>query len=194
MAPLDPERERAILDATIELLSELGYDRMSVDQIAKRAKASKATIYRRWSGKPELVVDVICRRFDMDTPRGEDTGTLRGDLESIFRGLCDTVERRYTLVIGLSSTLVSNQELARTLRAHMPTKNLDDVRALLERAGGRGELTGPVDAERLFAVSEALVWHQMIFTGPPFDDAFVAASVDGVLMPVAKSWSAGGVG
>jgi AcrR family transcriptional regulator len=189
VAPLDPERDRAILDATMELLSEVGYDRMSVDQIAKRARASKATIYRRWAGKPELVVDVICRRFDMDTPPGEDTGTLRGDLASIFRGLCEAVERKHTLVIGLSSTLVSNQELARTLREHMPTKNLGDVRALLDRAAARGELSGPVDAGRVFAVAEALVWHRMIFTGPAFDEPFAAESVDGVLMPLVTAWS-----
>ncbi|MFB4280188.1 MULTISPECIES: TetR/AcrR family transcriptional regulator [unclassified Nonomuraea] len=189
MAPLDPERDRAILDATMELLSEVGYDRMTVDQIAKRARASKATIYRRWAGKPELVVDVICRRFDTDAPPGEDTGSLRGDLASIFRGLCEAVERKHTLVIGLSSTLVSNQELARTLRAHMPAKNLGDVRALLERAVKRGELAGPVDPGRLFGLAEALVWHRMIFAGPPFEAAFVEESVDGVLMPVVRDWA-----
>ncbi|MEV0386104.1 TetR/AcrR family transcriptional regulator [Nonomuraea sp. NPDC050643] len=189
MAPLDPERDRAILDATLELLSEVGYDRMSVDQIAKRARASKATIYRRWAGKPELVVDVICRRFDMDAPRGEDTGSLRGDLAGIFRGLCRSVERKYTLVIGLSSTLVSNEELARTLREHMPVKDLGDVSALLERAVARGELAGPVDAARLYGLAEALVWHRMIFAGPPFEEAFVEESVDGVLLPVLPAWS-----
>ncbi|MFI9596827.1 TetR/AcrR family transcriptional regulator [Nonomuraea sp. NPDC052265] len=194
MAPLDPDRARAILDATMELLSEVGYDRMSVDQIAKRARASKATIYRRWAGKPELVVDVICRRFDMDAPPGEDTGSLRGDLVSIFRGLCETVERKHTLVIGLSSTLVSNQELARTLRAHMRVTNLGDVRALVERARGRGELGADVDAARLFEVAEALVWHRMIFTGPPFDEQFVAGSVDGVLTPLVLAWSAQAAG
>jgi AcrR family transcriptional regulator len=194
VAPLDPERERAILDATLELLSEIGYDRMSVDQIAKRARASKATIYRRWSGKPELVVDVICRRFDMDVPPAEDTGSLPGDLAAVFRGLCEAVERKHTLIMGLSSALVSHQELARTLRAHMPAKDLSQVEALVERAVARGELAGPVDPGRLFAVAEALVWHRMIFSGPPFDEAFVAASVDGVLSPVVRSWSAGAAG
>ncbi|TMR94666.1 TetR/AcrR family transcriptional regulator [Nonomuraea basaltis] len=190
MAPLDPERERAILDATMELLSELGYDRMSVDRIAKRARASKATIYRRWAGKPELVVDVICRRFDMEAPAGKDTGSLRGDLAAIFRSLCEAVERKHTLVIGLSSTLVSNQELARTLRAHMPARNLGEVKALLDRAVRRGELGAAVDPARLFAVAEALVWHRMIFTGPPFDEAFITESVDGVLTPLVNAWSA----
>lgn len=189
MALLDPERERAILDATLELLSEMGYDRMSVDQIAKRAKASKATIYRRWAGKPELVVDVICRRFDMDTPPVDDTGSLRGDLASVFGGLCGTVERKHGLIMGLSSALVTHQELARTLREHMPAKDLGGVEALLARARKRGDLPGPVDAGRLFGLAEALVWHRMIFLGPPFDESFVADSVDEVLLPLVHAWS-----
>ncbi|MEV0353778.1 TetR/AcrR family transcriptional regulator [Nonomuraea sp. NPDC050680] len=189
MAPLDPGRERAILDATLELLSEMGYDRMSVDQIAKRAKASKATIYRRWAGKPELVVDVICRRFDMDTPAAEDTGSLRGDLAAVLGGLCGAVERKHGLIMGLSSTLVSHQELARTLREHMPAKDLSGVEALLERARKRGDLPGPVDSGRLFGVAEALVWHRMIFLGPLFDGSFVAESVDEVLLPLVRAWA-----
>ncbi|MEU0570962.1 TetR/AcrR family transcriptional regulator [Nonomuraea sp. NPDC005983] len=189
MAPLDPSRERAILDATLELLSELGYDRMSVDQVARRAKASKATIYRRWAGKPELVVDVICNRFDMDTPAVEDTGSLRGDLSSLFRGVCEVVERKHTVIMGLSSALVSHQELARTLRAHMPTRDLRGVEALLERAVARGELAGRVAPARLFALLEALVWHRMIFIGPPFDEPFVTESVEEVLLPLVRVWA-----
>lgn len=189
MAPLDPERERAILDATLELLSEVGYDRMSVDQIAKRAKASKATIYRRWAGKPELVVDVICGRFDMDVPQAQDTGSLHGDLASIFGGLCEAVERKHGLIMGLSSTLVSHQELARTLREHMPTRDLSGTSALLERAVTRGELAGPVEAARVFAIAEALVWHRMIFIGPPFDEPFVKESVEQVLLPLVRAWA-----
>ncbi|MEU6713276.1 TetR/AcrR family transcriptional regulator [Nonomuraea sp. NPDC046802] len=191
MAPLDPERDRAILDATMELLSEVGYDRMSVDQIARRARASKATIYRRWTGKPELVVDVICRRLDADPVVGDDTGSLRGDLVSFVCGMCRTLERKHALIMGLTSTLVSDDGLARTLRAHMPTKDLGVVSDLLERAAARGELPGPADPGRLLAVAQALVWHRVIFTGPAFDETFVGESVDGVLLPLLRAWTAG---
>ncbi|MFE3453623.1 TetR/AcrR family transcriptional regulator [Nonomuraea sp. NPDC059194] len=190
MPPLDPGREKAILDATFDLLSEMGYDRMSVDQIAKRAKASKATIYRRWAGKPELVVDVICRRFDMDVPPVPDTGSLRGDLVEVVRGLSAAAERKHGLIMGLSSTLVSHQELARTLRQHMPVRDLVGTSRLVERAVARGELPEAVEAGRLFEVVEALVWHRLIFIGPPLDDAFAAEAVDGVLLPLTRAWAA----
>ncbi|GAA2269906.1 TetR/AcrR family transcriptional regulator [Nonomuraea roseoviolacea subsp. roseoviolacea] len=189
VAPLDPVRERAILDATLELLSEMGYDRMSVDQIAKRARASKATIYRRWAGKPELVVDVICNRFDMDAPRPRDTGSLRGDLAELVRCLRETAERKHTLIMGLSSTLVSNQELARALRAHLPSRDLSGVEALLVRGENRGEPARRADTARLAAVAEALVWHRLIFVGPPLDDAFVVEAADDVLFPLVRAWA-----
>lgn len=189
MAPMDPGREKAILDATFDLLSEMGYDRMSVDQIARRAKASKATIYRRWAGKPELVVEVICRRFDMEVPAVPDTGSLRGDLVEVVRGLAAAAERKHGLIMGLSSTLVSHQELARTLRERMPVRDLAGATLLVERAVARGELPSAVDAGRLFEVVEALVWHRLIFIGPPLDDAFAAQAVDGVLLPLTHAWA-----
>ncbi|NUR87497.1 MAG: TetR/AcrR family transcriptional regulator [Nonomuraea sp.] len=194
MAPLDPAREQAILDATLELLSEVGYDRMTLDQVARRARASKATIYRRWSGKAELVVDVICERVDTGTPLAADTGSLRGDLVSLFEALCATVERKHTLIIGLSSTLLSDEELSRTLRRHIPDRDLNGVSALLERAARRGELAGPVAAERVFTLAEALVWHRTIFTGADFGAAFVADAVDSYLLPLVREWSARAVG
>ena len=60
--PRAEAREQAILDAALELLKEVGYDRLSIDALAERAHAGKATIYRHWSGKAEIVVDAIRRR------------------------------------------------------------------------------------------------------------------------------------
>lgn len=190
MAPLDPGRERAIIDATLELLAEVGYDRMSIDRIAGRAKASKATIYRRWAGKAELVADVIRHRLDSEAPAAEDTGSLRGDLVAVFRGFCELAERRHPLVLGLAPALISDAELARTVREHLPAGDPAVVEAPLERARKRGELTGPVEAGRVRRVIEALIWHRLLFVGPPFDDRFAEESVDGVLVPLVRAWAA----
>ena len=72
-------RDAAICDATLALLLEVGYDRMSMDAVAARAHASKATIYRRWPGKQELVLDAV-RARGVGLTVAEDTGSLRGDL------------------------------------------------------------------------------------------------------------------
>ncbi|MFC4592298.1 TetR/AcrR family transcriptional regulator [Sphaerisporangium corydalis] len=186
---LSQDRERAIIDATLELLAELGYDRMSVDEIARRAGASKATIYRRWSGKSELVVDVICRRFDPDTAEPPDTGTLRGDLVAVFAAFCRALERKHDLIVGLLPTLLSDLELANTLRAHLPSQDLSGVSILLDRARERGDLPSPVDPAEILPVAEALAYRRVFFTGRPLDDAFTTHSVDRVLLPLIHTWS-----
>src|SRR3954447_2473994 len=82
---LDEERAQAILRATYELLGETGYQGLRVDAVAARAQASKATLYRHWPTKAELVTDAVraCKATDAPLP---DTGTLRGDLMAWF---CD---------------------------------------------------------------------------------------------------------
>ena len=83
--PLDASRDVALRDAALDLLAEIGYDRLTIDSVAARAHASKTTIYRRWSGKAELIVDALnSLKGSHPVP---DTGSLRGDLEAIAREL-----------------------------------------------------------------------------------------------------------
>ena len=56
---VEGDREREVLDAALEVLAEVGYDRLTMDAVAQRAKASKATLYRRWNSKATLVVDAL---------------------------------------------------------------------------------------------------------------------------------------
>ena len=82
---VEGDREAEILEATLEVLAEVGYDRLTMDAVAARAKASKATLYRRWNDKASLVVDaLLVVKHTAETP---DTGTLRGDLIASFCGL-----------------------------------------------------------------------------------------------------------
>src|ERR1700679_672658 len=85
---LDASRDAALRDAALELLAEIGYDRLTIDSVAARAHASKTTIYRRWSGKAELVVDALnCLKDSRPVP---DTGSLSGDLDMIAHGSAST--------------------------------------------------------------------------------------------------------
>ena len=75
-----PARELAILTAAAALVTEIGYERVTLDAIAARAHASKATMYRKWPGKAELIADALRRRADGGVTEPADTGSLRGDL------------------------------------------------------------------------------------------------------------------
>src|ERR1700709_873862 len=83
----DHTRDPEILDAAIEVLAETGYDGMTIDMVAARAKAGKATVYRRWSSKAELVIDAVAcmKSADVDPATLPDTGTLRGDLVAMIK-------------------------------------------------------------------------------------------------------------
>src|ERR1700750_3348213 len=79
-------REEEILDAAVEELLEVGYHRLTMDGVAQRARASKATLYRRWSSKQSIVVDAVVRAKRVSTASSPDTGSLRGDLVELFCG------------------------------------------------------------------------------------------------------------
>jgi AcrR family transcriptional regulator len=82
-------REDAILLATLDLLVESGYDQLTMDAVAGRARCSKATIYRRWPGKAELVVTAVRRHAGDPAPAVPDTGTLRGGLLAALAAMCE---------------------------------------------------------------------------------------------------------
>ena len=77
---VEGEREREILEAALDTLADVGYDRLNFDAVASAAKASKATLYRRWPGKVDLVVDALQLMIGVEADRYPDTGSLRGDL------------------------------------------------------------------------------------------------------------------
>lgn len=184
----DPDREGAILDATLELLGEHGYERMSIDQIARRAGASKATIYRRWTGKAQLVTDLVCQRMHSESLPVPNTGSLRADLLALCQAYRRAIERKLPVVLGLLPTLVSDPELARTFRENVPQPSLEQLGTVLERALARGEIRRPVAPDELHGVLEAVVWHRMLRSGEALDDDFLRATVDRTLLPLLRVW------
>ncbi len=136
--PRGEAREQAILDAALELVMEVGYDRLSMDALAERARASKATIYRRWSGKAQVVVEAV-RRRKHEGHAPPDTGSLRQDLLESLGGMCLSLDGDEALVTGVLSAMRTDPELAGLIRAQVldgdgPT----DV--VIARAVARGEL------------------------------------------------------
>ena len=95
--------EAAILDAVTEAVAEVGYVGVTVDGVAARARASKATVYRRWpGGKPDLVAAALRRGADGAAPPLTDTGSLRGDLAVAVEGIVIALTgRAWPSLLGL---------------------------------------------------------------------------------------------
>lgn len=178
-------REEAILGATLELLAEVGYDRMSMDAIAVRARASKATIYRRWSDKAELVVTAVERHTGQrvaERPAPED---LRADLLGALRAMRDGFTGQDAgLLLGLMTAMQHDDDLARTVRTRMIDSKGHAFDPAIDRAVARGELPAAVNRALLAEVSSAMLFSRGFVTGQPLDDAFVTGLVDDVLMPL----------
>ncbi len=134
-------REGEILDATVEVLAELGYDRLTMDAVATAAKASKATLYRRWSTKAELVVDAISRAKGCPIPDNVDTGSLRGDLISMSCGEGGfTEEMPMSVIAGLLTALHRDEDLKKAFQEQFLAPRIAVTSAVYQRAVERGEI------------------------------------------------------
>jgi AcrR family transcriptional regulator len=177
-------RDVAICDATLALLLEVGYDRMSMDAVAARAHASKATIYRRWPGKQELVLDAVKAR-GVGLTVAEDTGSLRGDLVATYRSAVHgSAADDADLIAGVLRAMRTAPELADCVRSQVVESKCDVSRTIVARAVARGELPAETDPLILHEVASALWFHRVLVVGGPVDDAFIAHVVDDVLMPL----------
>jgi AcrR family transcriptional regulator len=182
---LDASRDALIMDATLSLVGEVGYDNVSMDAIAARAHVSKATIYRRWDSKAEVVAHSMRCRVSEAMPELPDTGDLRQDLLLSLTGMIEHVcDEDLALMTGLLTTMRTDPELARLIREQMVAEKRSATQAFIEREVARGRLPSTIDPRVLDEVSSAIIFSRLIITGEPVDAAFVTHLVDDVLMPV----------
>jgi len=182
--PRDDVREQVILDTAVALLAEVGYDRMSMDALATRAQASKATIYRRWPGKAELVVEAVRRRSSHEFATA-DTGSLRGDLlATLRRTACTVGADDAALVAGVVLAMRTDPELAALMRGQVVEDKRSATHALVERAVARGEVPADVDRDLVHELAPAMVFFRLLVSGEPLDEPFFLHLVDDVLLPL----------
>jgi AcrR family transcriptional regulator len=183
-APVRSARHAAIFDAVFDLLGDVGYDRMSMDAVAARARASKATIYRAWPNKPDLVMDALMYRFG-GIPDAPDTGSLRGDLITLMTGACQIANGPDgSIMTGLMSAASRNVELSRTLYRCTYELKHGVHGTIIARAAARGELSADTKPELMHELMHSLVLTRKLWAVGPLDDEFVVHVVDDVLIPV----------
>jgi len=188
----DHTRDPEILDAALDVLAESGFDGMTIDMVAARAKAGKATIYRRWPSKADLVLDAVAcmKAGEIDFERLPDTGTLRGDLVAMIRPrTIEEGERKLRIMAGLFSMISSSPELADAARAAIIEPRAAVNREFLQRAIDRGEISPDCDIEALAVLTPAMAAFRLLILRQPVDAEFLVALIDGVLLPAAITGS-----
>lgn len=182
----DHTRDPEILDAALAVLAETGYDGMTIDMVAARAKAGKATLYRRWPSKAELVLDAVAclKKADADPDRLPDTGTLRGDLLAMIKPhSIEDGERKLQIMAGLMSMLSRTPELMDTAISAIVDPRVAANRIFMRRAIERGEIPADVDVETLSLVTPSMAAFRVLVLKKTVDKEFLVSLIDGVVLP-----------
>jgi AcrR family transcriptional regulator len=181
---LTPEREAELYEAVLDLLREVGYDALTMDAVAARTRSSKATLYRQWRSKPELVARAL-RHSKPVSFADIDTGSLRGDFHAMLARTDDCqMEKDSALMRGLAQAIHTNPDLHQALRELLIEPEITGLDALLRRAVERGEVS--VDNAALGFVPHMLVGafvvRRLIEDRTP-DRTFLTQYIDAVVLP-----------
>jgi AcrR family transcriptional regulator len=186
---LNDRLDGVIVAAAADLLAEVGYDAMSMDAVAARAGVGKATIYRRWSGKADLVLDTIRAR---DLPIGEapDTGSLREDLLTLFGDLGARLdERSLNHIGGVMVAMRGHPELRQAVNEQIVAGWARVARTIIDRAVSRGEIPPRPDAvlDLFTEVGPSVLALRFLLDDAPIDAALMVQIVDEVLLPILRA-------
>ncbi|MFD8908728.1 TetR/AcrR family transcriptional regulator [Streptomyces sp. NPDC059586] len=179
--PRSTAADAAILEATRASLVDLGWSKLTLGDVATRAGVAKTTLYRRWAGKNELVVDAVAVLFDeLELP---DRGSLAADVQGVvlqFAALLERPEAR-TALMAVVAESTRDDSLRRRIRSAIVDRQKRLVLLGRERAQARGELRYEDDAsaaarnaDLIFDVIAGAVVHRTLVSAEPVDAAWAS--------------------
>ncbi len=181
--PRDLSREQAIETAAIELVQEVGYERCTIGAIAERARASKATIYRRWRNKQELLVSAL-QQHSLNEPIDVDNGNLREDLiEFITEKVKVLKSPDGALISELLSAAQVDAELGRLLPNTIREQQDLSIVQVLNRGIERGEISPAANIELLLEIIPAIFAYRIFTTRQNVNQKFIEQLVDQIILP-----------
>ena len=181
--PRDVGADDAIMDAVVEILTEVGFRGLTIDAVAQRAGVGKATIYRRWPGKEQLVLDALtAERVPVPEP---DTGSLRDDLLAHYLPLADAEAQRgaVRLMPALAAEAAVDPDIADRLQAFVSDRRAP-VEGILRHAQERGEVNDDVDVELVVDLLTGAIMYRLYFSGTVVDEDVIRRLLDGVLIAI----------
>jgi len=189
--PPDPEVDAAIHQAVIDLLFERGFE-MTFDEVAARAGVGRATVFRRFPTKREMILRVMAQvSFDrVDIP---DTGSLRGDLLALVASVMAVLgePRTRTLARHFHAEACRDDAFAGLLRTHLD-RRLERIAPVFARGIDRDELPPAADTRLLADLVSGMVAVRLATDAPLPDPAQIAGMVDGLLHGFANPQGARG--
>lgn len=181
---LSPDRLTEIYEAVVELVLGAGYEATTMEAIAARSGASKATLYRRWTDKPTLVMSAISQISALDFTT-IDTGTFAGDMEQMMDMLGLRARQTMTLVLTVTEASQHDTALSKVVERHM-LPELEALQVICDRAVARGEITHPERIIHLRHLIVGALFTSTIFPGSepaPVDATSLRAYLRDVILP-----------
>ncbi|WBB70068.1 TetR/AcrR family transcriptional regulator [Micromonospora sp. WMMD812] len=177
---------RAVMDATIAELSEVGYTALRIEAVAERAGVNRATIYRRWGDKPNLVSAAFVERQEDVSPPA-DTGSVREDLLALFREIRRGFDSPWiaALIRELGPRTPQNDGVHEVLDKVWPQR-FRHSREIFLRGMRRGELVDDLDPDYLVQAAAGPLYFRWLMLGEPLTDEFLERTADFVLSGVRR--------
>jgi AcrR family transcriptional regulator len=180
-SPWSP-RENELLAVTLQLLQEHGYDRLTVDAVAARARASKATVYRRWPSKAELVLAAFIEGI-RQVAVAPDTGTLRGDLLRLGEVVCEQGRQHASTIRAVLVEIARNTALNDVMQQQFIVQRKALMDHILQQAVDRGEIDRAAINDELWDLLPHYLIFRSILPGQPPTRETVQHLVDDVMIP-----------
>jgi AcrR family transcriptional regulator len=185
--PRDRQIDAAVLDATLAVLDEAGYGRLTLEEVARRAGTTKPAIYRRWSGRQRLVLAALSQRLGEAT--APDTHCTLCDLDECLKVFVAAFRRMPPGVIG---PLFADCAGDRELRAAFMTALFDPpraaVRQTLDRAHARGDLRDEVDLDLILDVLASFIHYRALFGHASTSNVEIERAVEALLQGIANDF------
>ncbi|MCX2932944.1 TetR/AcrR family transcriptional regulator [Mycobacterium sp. CVI_P3] len=175
-------REHELLAVTLQLLRERGYERLTVDEVAATARASKATIYRRWPSKAQLVLAAFTDGIGQ-IAAPPDTGSLRSDLTKLGESLCRYATTRADLFRAVVNELPRNAGLDEAVQREFLERPRALMRRVLRQAVARGEIDACAIDDDVLDLLPGYLFFQALTKGRNPTRRTVKVVVDGVILP-----------
>jgi AcrR family transcriptional regulator len=179
--------ESALLDAVWAELADRGYDELTIDAVATRAQTSRAVLYRRWPGKPELVLAALVHQAKTEPVARPDTGSLRGDVVALLREANKVRPRLVTqLLTRLGAFYTDAGTNLAELSAYVQGGRDAVLDEMIERAVARGEIEPGQVSGRVARLPVDLFRHELLMTLRPVADGVIEEIVDDIFLPLVR--------
>jgi len=185
--PRDRQIDAAVVDATLVVVDEVGYGRLTLEEVARRAGTTKPAIYRRWSGRQRLVLAALSRR--LGEARAPDTGCTLCDLDECLKVFVAAFRRMPPGVIGsLYADCAGDRELRAAFMTALFEPPRAAVRQTLEQAHARGDLREDVDLGLILDLIASFIHYRALFGHASTSNDEIERAVEALLQGIATDY------